>query len=688
MAARISTRIYLHGPPVTGKSTRLAARLVQLIGDDGVRPDRILLLVPQQAQAAPFRAALATIRTPGRARGEPELGTLYGLAKRHLSLFWPLVAAQAGFAQPAREPMFINVELAQYFLDRFVEPRLAEFEDLKLFRPRLLGQILDSMNKAAECGFGLDEIASRLSAAWHGELRRAEHFSSAQRIALEFRAFCLQHNLLDFSLLIETWSRHLLHTPTYEGYLAARYRHVLADNVEENPPVAHDLLRLLLPSCESALLVEDDPGGFRLFLGADPESARLLAASCDTVEATQSAQSVDVAKFGERVATQFDPQVRGAADPPAPLLTAPTTIAEKYWSGMVARAAERVLQLVADGAAPDDIAVLAPFVEDVLRFELSEHLAKANIAVRVLRPSRPLVDHPAVRACITLARLAHPDWQQPVSAPELARALAACIHELDIPRAQLLADAALAANPRALSRLEDQAMWTRVGMRFFALYHALVDAMGPPAEPSAPFGHGRRLDVFWQGLFSSVLSQPGFGPHHDLDAASACAHLIESARTFHDVCAAMPETVDVIDTDGGRAYITLLSQGIMAATPQAQAAAEPEHGVLLAPVYTFLTHNLRAAHMVWLDVSTLGWYERLRQPLTHPHVLSRRVPAGTAWTEQAEHLAQRSMTARVLRSLTLRCSDSLTLAQSQLSLTGQEDDGPLARAARNALAGR
>jgi hypothetical protein len=493
-------------------------------------------------------------------------------------------------------------------------------------------------------------------------------------MALAFRAFCLQHSVVDFSLLIDSYARHLMRLPTYEGYIAARYRHVLADNVEENPPVAHDLLRALLPGCDSALIVEDDPGGFRLFLGADPASARELASACDVVDAMPAPQQrAGALAFGERIALQFE----GASANDRARIEAPVMVAEKYWSGMLTRVAARVIALVDSGAAPESIAVLAPFVEDVLRFELTEALASRGIALRVLRPSRPLFDHPAVRACVTLARLAHPHWQLPVTAPEVARALSLALHGLDVPRAQLLADAALKAKPGGLPVIEDQALWTRVGMRFFERYSTLA------AWVSAGRNAGARIDLFWQQLFSEVLSLPGFGLHHDHDAAGACATLISSARTFHDALDAVPALAGT--GDAALEYVELLRIGVMAATPPA-AGAPASAGVLLAPVYTFLTHDLRAEHQIWLDVSTLAWYQRLRQPLTHPHLLSRRVPAGAVWTEQQEHQTQRAMTARVIRSLTLRCAGSLTLAQSQLSLTGNEDDGPLARAARNVLA--
>ena len=87
-------KTYLVGPPATGKTQRLTERLAELISA-GTRPDRILVIVPQQAQAERYRAALARVK--GNTRGEPQITTFTGLVQQHVSLFFPLMAGLAGF---------------------------------------------------------------------------------------------------------------------------------------------------------------------------------------------------------------------------------------------------------------------------------------------------------------------------------------------------------------------------------------------------------------------------------------------------------------------------------------------------------------------------------------------------------------------------------------------------------------
>lgn len=688
------TRLFLTGHAGTGKTSRLTARLIELV-ESGVRPDRILCVMPHRDGVDALRRALS--RATGPTRGEPVLTTFAMLAQQHVGLFFPLISAQAGFKDPSREPLFINVEAAQYFLNEHIDPHLAKFQSLRLFRPRIVSQLLDNLNKSATSGFPLEEIAPRLRSAWQGESQREISFQAAQDIALAYRQFCLDHSLLDFSLTTTLFAQHLMRSQTYQDYLHARCRHVLADNVEEGPPPLHDLLEQLLRGCDSALLVSDDPGGYRLFLGAEPESATRLQDLCERVEVTQDARAsrATPARFGLRLAAQLTDtapdQLMTDADPgPDPVVVLPAT---KYWAAMVQAVADQTQALVSDGVPARDIAIIAPYVEDVLRFELSERLRPAGIVLRPLRPSRPLFDHPAVRSALALAKCAYPEWRMTPSAGELARSLSIAIAGLDLVRAQLLADHIMRLGlRRGLPEIDDVSLWTRVGARFRGPYGELVRWLNAWTEHEGP------LDLFWQRLFTEVLSRPTFGLDEDMNAATALARLIDSARGFREVFAARGLTPRRIaweqleafqsresaqaraNADVGFAYASLLPEGMLAAQQRVAESSAQEDGVLLAPVYAFLTNGLRARVQIWLDTQSHGWQERIYQPLTHPYVLARGWGGERAWTDQDESQHARAMLSRIVRGLAFRCDERIILASSQLTIAGQEEGGWLVRA--------
>ena len=130
---------------------------------------------------------------------------------------------------------------------------------------RTVSQLLDNANKSAIHGFPLSEVGPRLSEAWTGDENRLRYYDQSQHCIELCRGYCLQHGLLDASLVFEIFNRHLLGRDEFWLYFTERYRHIIVDSVEEMVPIAHDLIARLLPQCDSAV-IGGDLSGFH-FLG-------------------------------------------------------------------------------------------------------------------------------------------------------------------------------------------------------------------------------------------------------------------------------------------------------------------------------------------------------------------------------------------------------------------------------------
>ena len=445
------------------------ARLLRLLRD-GVPADSILILLPQRTLATPYTEALRRPTVPPG--GEVTVVTFGGLAQRMVELFWPRVAEAAGFAAPDRPPVFLTLETAQYYVARIVRPLLDSgyFDSIKIERNRLYSQILDNLNKAAVVGFPHTEIAGRLKAAWIGEPAQARVYDEAQECAERFREYCLANNLLDFSLQYEVFVKHLWPLPACRSYLTGRYTHLIADNIEEDTPVAHDVVSEWLPGCRSALLIYDRGAGNRRFLGADPESAYRLRSLCsEHIAFTESfVTSPDMDAFAahlaralgrgsEPVGTRTSTDERGqSVDIPevsprqSALVRVPSSpraaldfSAHRYHPEMLAWVGDEIAGLVhGQGVPPGEIAVLAPFLTGALRFSLTQELQARDVPVRSHRPSRTLREEPATQCLLTIAALCHPSWGIVPAKSDVAHALMLAIDELDLVRAQLLAEIA------------------------------------------------------------------------------------------------------------------------------------------------------------------------------------------------------------------------------------------------------
>ncbi len=694
----LDAKIFLEGPAGCGKTSAGVERLLFLMSQ-GVPGSSILLLVPQRTLAAPYLQAL---NTPGVvAGGVVTILTVGGLAQRMVELFWPLVAETAGFAYPERPPLFLTLETAQYYMAHLVSPLLDEgyFDSVTIDRNRLYSQIIDNLNKAAVVGFPHTQISERLAAAWAGEPGQRRVYQDAGDCALRFRQHCLQHNLLDFSLQVEVFRDYLWPASDCRDYLLGAYRHLLVENVEEDTPVAHDLLRDWLPHADSALLIFDQSAGYRRFLGADPSGAYTLRDLCDkrvllSQSFTTSPQVRSLAFYlGQALAlpgSQPNPthsEVTAVGEVDAALHDPSAALAYSYYRfypQMLDWVAGEIARLVNEqGVPPGEIAVLAPYLSDALRFSLSFRLEESGIPVRSHRPSRSLREEPAARCLLTLACLAHPSWGIHPARFDLAYALVQAIQGMDLVRAQLLAEIVYRKREGVpvLSPFDQikPDVQERITYRFGELYEGLrlwlaESLQGPEFD----------LDHFLSRLFGEVLSQPGYGFHTSFTAGEVAANLVESVQKFRWSAG---ETLAQEGFSSGKEYVLMVQQGVIAAQYVRSWQAGEDNAVLLAPAYTFLMSNRPVDVQFWLDVGSRGWFERLYQPLTHPYVLSRYWPAGGLWTDSEEFEASTQGLARLASGLLCRCREGVYLGLSELGEQGYEQRGPLLRALNRVLRG-
>lgn len=527
---------FVSGPPGAGKTTLAVRRLAYLL-EAGVPAEQILVMVPQRTLATPYYDFLQRPEAPPGV--VVDIATVGGLAHRTLDLFWPLVAEKAGFSA-RRRPRFLNVEGAQYYMARLAEPFLASgaFEGVSVSRVRLVTQILDNLNKAAAAGFPLEEIAARLKAAWGGESARLRVYDQVQELALAFRRACIEENLLDWSLQIEVFWKHLLPLPQMRRYLLSGYRHLIVDNTEEDIPAAHDLLRLWLPLAESALVLYDTGGGYRLFMGADPQSALGLASECkeQVVLGESHVTTPEMEVLGARLAAPFVETPVPAPEGVSPLPALRWEV-RRFFPEMLDWVAAEVARLIMEEKVPPgEIAILAPYLSDALRFALRQRLVRYGIEVRTHRPGRELGEEPAARCLITLAKLAHPTWRRAPHPADVAQALAMSIADLDPVRASLLTGIVYRARDgqpsltpfhQIVPEMQERISYL-LGGRYDELWRWMEDYIEMEGRQATDEG----LDHFLSRLYGEVLSQPGFGFHGNYDAGVVATNLVDSIRNF------------------------------------------------------------------------------------------------------------------------------------------------------------
>jgi Uri superfamily endonuclease len=308
-----------------------------------------------------------------------------------------------------------------------------------------------------------------------------------------------------------------------------------------------------------------------------------------------------------------------------------------------------------------------------LRFSLQNSLAAFGFSTQSHRPSRAIVDEPATRTFLTLAKIAHPNWNLIPTDNEVRYALMQSLTDGDLIRADLLSKILYRRNHpeqrigsfnQIIPQMQERITY-HLGEKYERLRKWIVDYLEEPPLP---------LDAFISKLYGEVISQKSFGFHEDYESARIIARLIESIRKFGKICA--PRTVST-DLDLGREYIQTIERGLLSALSLPYQENVDPNSILIMPAYSFLMLNHPVQVQFWLDIGSPGWSERINQPLTHPFILSRHWEKDRVWTDADEVATSQDTLVRLVGGLVHRCKDKIYLFSTQVNEQGMEESGKL-----------
>jgi hypothetical protein len=682
--SKLDHSLFLEGPAGTGKTTAGVERLRYLL-QAGVPGKNILLFFPQRNLGSNYQQAITTYSVRGYSL--PVSATYGGLARRILGLFWPSIADHFPGIQKDLDPTFLTLESSLYFLSLIVEPLIHNegyFSAVVIQRNRLYSQILDNLNKSAVHSFPHTEISARLGSSWIGDPAQLEIYQQAQIAADKFRTYCIENNLLDYSLQIELFNKSIQQIPLVKDYLYSQFKFLIYDNCEEDIPVAHDLIQGLVPQLDSSLIIFDQNAGYRNFLGASPNNAISLSESCDEIiiyktvfTASPALQAINL-RLTEEI-NKLPVSSREISQPFEPVFSINYQPSYPEMSEWVAL---QIQSLIAGGVSPGDIVILAPYLSDSLRFMLRSSLSKYSISSTSHRPSRALRDEPVTQALLTMAAIAHPAWEIYPSTYEIALAFVQIFQDLDLTRAHILARQAVKNNPTAVIKLSDfdnipPNFQDRITFFTGNLYQELLDWMNDYAsKPPLP------LDHFLTHLFGEMLSRAGYGFYNDLTKGRVASQIIESVNKFR---LSAGSVLNYKYLQSGKEYYRMVKTGVLANQYIRSWTDLPEDDVFLSPAYTFLLNNNPVEYQFWLDIGSRGWYERIYQPLTNPHVLHRNWPVGHPWSDEEEQRQNMETLDCLTTGLIRRCKNSIFGCLTERDERGFEQKGDLLLALNKAL---
>ncbi|MDJ0664967.1 MAG: ATP-dependent helicase [Acidimicrobiia bacterium] len=283
----------------SGKTRTLASRVARLI-DDGVAPERILLLTfTRRAAAEMLRRAggLVDRQATGRVWG----GTFHSIANRLLRRHATAVGLTDGFT------VLDQSDAAGLFGLLRAESGFAEGKTRFPRKETITAIYSRAVNAQEKLGVVLDERFP-----WC-----RDHGDELKEIFRQYTARKRRHNVVDFDDLLLYW-RALLQSPHGDA-IRSLFGHVLLDEYQDTNRIQADILQLLAAGHGNVTVVGDDAQAIYSF----------RAASVDNMlEFPKTFDGTTVVKLEQNY--RSTPEILGAAN--AVISQAPDSFPKELWS--------------------------------------------------------------------------------------------------------------------------------------------------------------------------------------------------------------------------------------------------------------------------------------------------------------------------------------------------------------------
>lgn len=663
-------RIRVSGRAGCGKTSAAAERVRFLLENADAWP-QVLVFTPGRNYDGPYREILS------RDGLRPAVTTYNSYVQNCLKLFWPLIADRTEFGRRKSFPMFLTIEAAQIMMARLIAPKLdaGYFSGLTASMSRVFNQVMVALHKCAAAEIPFEQYPEIMRSSWGGDGALLPVFEQTYECGMLFREACLRHNLLDYSLQLEVFNRHLLPHPVFRDWLREQKVHFVFDNTEEEVPAAHHFVREIAPFCRSMLLIYDRDGGYRSFMGCDPVSAEELGSLCDMqAELDRSFVSSPAVQGMEQVIR--NPKL-GNSELTASPRSAFTFASGHHYPEMIKKAVSDVAGLIRlRGVAPKDIVILAPLVSDVLYTEMERGLREQGIRVYLHRPSRPLLNERVTRSLLTVCQLVKPIPGTQVRLLDIVQMAQCFITGLDPMRGQLLVGAMFR------ERKQDDPDPMLYEIRPFAELSAEKRARIPETiaarfEILRKWIEGQRKNKansperIISAFFNDVLIRDGFNT--DPETNLGVRKVMDSMTKYREVLDYLgTEEAPEGELPGWEDYFRLVGLGMINAKYYEELYAQPEDTVLISLTSAYLSMNRHADYQIWLNVGAPRWWERFYGELTNDAVLSRHWIPDKKWDVLTASAYNDSHMTRQICGLLCRCRKQVKAYASELNEAGME----------------
>ena len=668
--ARIMTNMWIEGGSCSGKTTRIIQHFCDWTEQDFAHQlnpqaasQKVLVFTvdAQQRRVLSDRLMLAT-----HGKYPATVVTPLSFFRDEVCLFWTLLVKKLQLK--AQFPLLLRVENEQELAERCWRDRL-EMQTLQMEgvgRDRLIRRLLDLYLLAAYGGRSINEIPKILNTGIESINDNASSESNGEILGQwqeigetleEWRTYCWERGLLTYGIIVDLFVQHLLPHPQYQRQLKQRFRYVIVDRADEMPAIACDLCEFLLQNGAKGLFTFNPDGSVRLGLGADPDYWQELKSECEIETAPKASNTLgsDIAPLVLEIVSE--PSMR-FIEPFANIYGIESISRSKLFRNVAENIAEAI---ASKNIQANEVAIIAPGLDNIANYAIAEILRKKNIQVYPLNDQRPLSHSAQVRSLLTLLALAYPNLGKLVSRDHIAEMLVVLTDAIDPVRAGLLADHCFVPHPEHphLLAAETYSQWNRLGYAATQSYEQIREWIEKQSSRDNPLLFiDRAIQAFFQ---SRKLAY---------EYTVTLRELSETAQYYWQLCYRLDQKDPIIL----ERFIQLIRQGTVTANPYY--SMPPEDSVVLATIFQYRMARFTHRWQFWLDASSDLWLQGGSASLYGAPLFLKNWN-GELWTTEQENTANLQRLQRLIGDLLDRTGDRLYLCHSELSTNGQLQNGIL-----------
>lgn len=626
--------------------------------------------------------------------------TPFGFFEQEVLLFWPLLVKSLNLkAQfPLRLQPETELELAARLWRRELDEGI--LQQTGVSPNRMVRRTLDLLQLAAVSGTPREEIPRILEQGFAAEGGSNHLWTSMGELLEKWREWCLMRGFLTYGIVCELYWRYLLQDETYQQQLASRYQAVIADDVDDYPAISRYLFDRMLDTGAAGAFSYNRDGGVRVGLGADTEYLAQLESRCLVVEELDAKAGLapEIGDLAVSLAVNSEGFYPLGLSLPGSVRSLETTSRAQ----LLRETAEIIVDAVKSKAVEaQEIAVVAPGMDAIARYSLTEILARSGIAAVSLNDQRPLSTTPEIRALLTLLALVYPGLGRLVDRDAVAEMLVILGSQkhpevetedpnptfnlqsrsqnsksIDLVRAGLIADHCFCPDidrPQLLA-ITAFPRWDRLGHRAALAYEQIVEWIEQQRSQQQERLLPSPIALLDRAIQKFLMNDRYLA----YDRLSALRELMETAAHYWEIHGRMQrlESTNAGDSETIARFIQLLRQGTVTANPFPVRPEGPAaRAVTLANIFQY--RSSRHAHKwhFWLDAGSPLWLRGGAATLFGAPLFLRS-QIGRPWEAEDETVADQQRLRRILVDLLSRCS-VLYLCHSELAVNGQEQTGPL-----------